>query len=152
MDHGDRYTLPQVQSHLLPRKPLSPYESYSHETSSTTLPKDPYAYQPYGQPSSEKVMSYTTPVEQPHGIIVHSAWRRYLFVWLLAFFAVCAFVGTTIFAWNATGGDHADPRFLFDDPGKTILTLQLLTNLTTALFGELIITSFEAVLLSPFSR
>jgi hypothetical protein len=67
----------------------------------------------------------------------------------LALLTVCAFVATSLFAWNATGGSHADSRFLFSDPGRTILTLQLLTNFTTALFGELLIASFEAVRPTP---
>jgi hypothetical protein len=63
----------------------------------------------------------------------------------VAFFAVCAFVFTTIFAWNATAGGRADTRLLFDSPGRTILVLQILTNLTTTLLGELVIASAEMV-------
>jgi hypothetical protein len=167
MDRREDYDMPPVQTHLLPRKPASPYQSYN-QGSSSTLRADPYSYQPYDPytsvsetyvPHSEtylppvaemKSPTYVTVAQpQDHGSVIQPPWRRYLWVWLLALLTVCAFVATSLFAWNATGGSHADSRFLFSDPGRTILTLQLLTNFTTALFGELLIASFEAVRPTP---
>ena len=52
---------------------------------------------------------------------------------------------TCIFAFNATRGANADMRLIFDDPARTILVLQILTNITTTLFGELIIASSDMV-------
>jgi len=81
----------------------------------------------------------------PYGVKVQPGWRRACLTWVLGFFAVASFVFTAIFAFNATRGDHADTRLLFDNPGKTILVLQILTNVSTTLFSELLVASCEMV-------
>src|SRR5271163_191016 len=85
------------------------------------------------------------PPDYGRGIQILPIWRRHLLTWILLFWAIVFFVFTIIFAWNATGGEHANTRLLFEDPGKTVLVLQILTNVTTALFGELAISASEMV-------
>ena len=85
------------------------------------------------------------PPDYGGGMQILPIWRRHLLTWILLFWAIVFFVFTIIFAWNATGGEHANTRLLFEDPGKTVLVLQILTNVTTALFGELAISASEMV-------
>lgn len=139
-----------------PRRPDRPPPP-SHNSSESTLktPNDLYSYQPpsssplaYVEPKPEHQYStFETPPfkREADGLPIQTPWRRHLLNWLVALFAVCAFVFTTIFAWNATAGGRADTRLLFDAPGRTILVLQILTNLTTSLLGELVIASAEMV-------
>ena len=72
--------------------------------------------------------------------------------WILAAVSISFFVFTILFAYNANNGQHADTRFLFRDPGRTILVLQILTNITTASIAELAISSHEAVFPFPLHR
>jgi hypothetical protein len=68
--------------------------------------------------------------------------------WILSAFSIGSFAFTVLFAWNANSGQHADTRFLFQDPGRTILVLQVLTNITTICIAELAMSAYEAVHLS----
>ena len=146
-----------AEAYQMPSSVYSPHrDSFGGRTpptnsTETTLGHYPEPYQ-YNLPESSVPFIPPKPLELNHdplnvnGTVIHSAFRRHLLAWILAFLAICCFVFTTIFAWNATGGVHADSRLLFDDPGRTILVLQILTNVTTALFGELVIMSCEMVI------
>ena len=79
------------------------------------------------------------------GFTIQSALQRHFFSWVAYFLAVCFFVFTVIFAWNATGGAKANRRFLFTNPGRTILVLQICSTVTTSLFAESLIASCEMV-------
>jgi hypothetical protein len=83
--------------------------------------------------------------EGPKGHAIQSTLQRHLFTWVAYFFALCFFVFTVIFAWNATGGAKADTHFLFKNPGRTILVLQICSTVTTSLFAESLIASCEMV-------
>jgi hypothetical protein len=60
-------------------------------------------------------------------------------------YCILLFVVTILFAWNAARGDNSNPRFLFSDPGVTVIVLQLLTNATAMLLGEMERATFEMV-------
>jgi hypothetical protein len=72
-------------------------------------------------------------------------WRQEFMTWILSAFPIGSFALTVLFAWNANSGQHADTRFLFQDPGRTILVLQVLTNITTICMAELAMSAYEAV-------
>ena len=78
--------------------------------------------------------------------MIRPSWRRHLITWVLAIFALVFYIFTVIFAWNASLGRDADTRLLFEDPGRTILVLQILGTSTTTLFSELVICTCETVL------
>ena len=127
------------------------------------LKENQHAYQPYISDFSDAPYGTRTPPDfplkpeqynkisidpkhtVPYGVPIQSAWRKDLLTWLLALLAIAFFIFTVIFASNATRGDQADTRLLFSDPGRTILVLQILTNVTTTLFGELLVASCEMV-------
>jgi hypothetical protein len=145
----------------IPRQ--QPYEIYSPGNSSeSTRRRDGYSYQPYVAPPIDAIeqpqQGFTLKSEPSYrrissnpddpngqGREIQPTWRRNLLTWVLALFAVVLFVSTSLFAANATRGANADTRFLFSNPGRTILVLQILTNITTTLFGELLIASCELV-------
>ena len=124
--------------------------SRSQSSTPATFRQDRYAYQPYvPAPAPRTELRYITPQDpgpsNTKGFIILPSWRRHLITWLLAFLALLFFVFTVIFAWNATGGQHADTRLLFENPGRTILVLQILGTVTTTLFTELVVASCEMV-------
>jgi hypothetical protein len=132
-----------------PEGPQSWEAPSSQNSSRVPLAYDPYGYQPYvPEPQSKPEVRYLHP-SQPDktGVPILPTWRRYLITWILAFVSICCFAFTIIFAWNASEGQYADTRLLFEDPGRTILVLQILGTVTTALFGELIVASCEMVML-----
>ena len=115
-------------------------------------PRDPYAYQPYGLSTEPKdqVVYIASEETEPNsesdkGVIIRQTWKRHLVTWILAIFALVFYILTVIFAWNASLGQDADTRLLFEDPGRTILVLQILGTTTTTLFSELVICTCEAV-------
>jgi hypothetical protein len=124
--------------------------SRSQASTPTILNRDKYAYQPYVSASAARTdLHYSTPpatdLSNTRGFIILPTWRRHLITWVLAFIASVCFVFTIVFAWNATGGENADTRLLFENPGRTILVLQILGTVTTTLFAELVIASCEMV-------
>ena len=121
----------------------------TQNSSRVPLAYDPYGYQPYVPgPQAKPEVRYLHPREtDTRGVPVLPTWRRYLITWILAVVAICWFVFTIIFAWNASEGQYADTRLLFENPGRTILALQILGTVTTALFGELVVASCEMVIL-----
>lgn len=124
--------------------------SRSQASTPTTLGQDRYTYQPYvPAPASRTELHYSTPPSpdpsNTKGFIILPTWRRHLITWALAFVALVFFVFTIVFAWNATEGQMANTRLLFENPGRTILVLQILGTVTTTLFAELVIASCERV-------
>lgn len=108
----------------------------------------PHAYQQYAPiPVGKSELRYSLQGDPSavKGYVIQPNWKRHFLTWILAFLAICFFVFTVIFAWNATGGSNADPKYLFNDPGHTILVLQVCSTATTALFAELIVASCEMV-------
>ena len=140
------------QSMLVPPRSWNPTPVQS--ASQTTLGQDPYSYEPF-IPPEEKAPAredaagfpFDRDFSAPKGIVIQSVWGRYFLSWFVLFLAICFFVFTVIFAWNATGGAKANTRFLFKDPGRTILVLQICSTVSTTLFAEVIIASCEMVLL-----
>jgi hypothetical protein len=121
------------------------YPYYPYETVINTESSDPFIRTDLRQQTASRVPDSPPPEKEAMGTVIKPVWKRHLLTWALAFLAVCLFVFTAYFAWNATGGDHANTRLLFSDPGRTILILQILTNITTTLFGELVVASCEMV-------
>jgi hypothetical protein len=87
---------------------------------------------------------------EQRGFAIQSAIQRHFFSWVMYFFAICFFVFTVIFAWNATGGAKTNRHFIFTNPGRTILVLQICSTVTTSLFAECLISSFEMVTVSIY--
>jgi len=150
---GDPYRSSRTESAYPPHRDdpsLSAEKIPPTASSEATLREYPEPYHSNLPPSSVPLID---PKQQdlnrdplnPNGTVINRPFRRHLLTWCLAFLAICCFVFTIIYAWNATGGEHANTRLLFADPGRTILVLQVLTNVTTALFSELVIMSCEMV-------
>jgi hypothetical protein len=137
--------------------------------SDATLQKEPHQYpyvsdfsleRPYGGAATPvdyplKLEGYNTISVDPNhngpnGVRIQSGWRRALLTWLLAILALASFLFTVLFAYNATRGAQADTHLIFNSPGRTILVLQILTNISTTLFGELLVASCEMVPLLHF--
>jgi hypothetical protein len=127
---------PQSQEHL-----------NTYDSSQTTLRQDPYAYQRYVPVPSEPRLEHDLDAgsSNPYGFMIQPAWRRHLMAWITAFLTICFFVFTIIFARNATQGENADIRLLFNNPGRDILVLQVLSTVSTTLLGELLISTCEMV-------
>jgi hypothetical protein len=124
--------------------------SHSHASTPAALRPGRYTYQAYVPPPLPRTeLHYSTPSESDpsntKGFIILPTWRRHLITWVLAFMALVFFLFTVVFAWNATGGEKADTRLLFENPGRTILVLQILGTVTTTLFAELVVASCEMV-------
>lgn len=133
------------------RAEIRSWDSSRSQASTPATPgQDRYTYQPYvPAPASRTERDYSTPPEldplNSKGFIILPTWRRHLITWALAFVALVFFVFTIVFAWNATGGQKANTRLLFENPGRTILVLQILGTVTTTLFAELVVASCERV-------
>jgi hypothetical protein len=131
-----------------PERPYSPRNLHRTPTSSSVpLAFDPYGYQPdVPEPIERSERRHLDPDSAfTGGVPILPSWRRHLISWILAVVGTCVFIFTIIFAWNATGGQNADTRLLFSDPGRTILVLQVLGTVTTSLLAELVVASCEMV-------
>jgi len=105
----------------------------------------PGAQTPVDYPLKSEYNQISVDPVQREGMKIQPGWRRQFLTWLLALLALTSFVITVLFAYNASRGNQADTRFIFSNPGKTILVLQILTNISTTLFGELLVASCEMV-------
>ena len=154
LQRGPQVYQPDGMESTQPRRPASfswqPPDTGN--TSEATL--NPYSYRSYAPDvhnvpnipgKSEVRYSLHGDPSMVPGYVIQPNWRKHFLTWVLAILAICFFVFTIIFAWNATGGANADTRLLFNDPGHTILVLQICSTATTALFAELIVASCEMV-------
>jgi len=148
LQRGPQEYQPNPMESTNPRRPVSlswqPPET-GNSSESTLRPHAYPQYAPVPRGKSELRYSLQGDPSAVKGYVIQPNWKRHFLTWILAFLAICFFVFTVIFAWNATGGSHADTRLLFNNPGHTILVLQVCSAVTTALLAELIVASCEMV-------
>lgn len=154
LQRGPQAYQPNGMESTYPRHPVSLSWQPPETGNSSEATLKPYTYQSYAPNvpgKSELRYSLQADPSVVPGFVIQPNWRRHFLTWILAFLAICLFVFTIIFAWNATGGAKADTRLLFNDPGHTILMLQICSTATTSLFAELIVASCEMVFLTILS-
>ena len=148
LQRGPQPYQPDGMESTYPRRPVSLSWQPPETGNSSEATLRPYAYQQYApNPPGKSELRYSLQADPSavKGYVIQPNWKRHFLAWILAFLAICFFVFTIVFAWNATGGSNADTRLLFNNPGHTILVLQVCSTVTTAMFAELIVASCEMV-------